>query len=120
MGMKVGFMEGLHFMEGLQMTMFEGKTAGGKFRQCMLVGMSVVFMILAGLVIPATVQIEPALAIMNGAPPCPGDVDGDGIAVDIDDLLDVIACFGQTVAGNPDCAIADVAPPPSGDGIVNY
>ena len=46
----------------------------------------------------------------------PGDLDGDG-DVDQDDLGIVVSCFGQFVADNPDCAIADVAPPP--DGVVN-
>ena len=48
----------------------------------------------------------------------PGDVDGDGV-VDMDDLGIVFGCFGQLVADNPECAIADVAPPPDGDGVIN-
>ncbi len=39
--------------------------------------------------------------------------------MDIDDLQIVVDCFGQFVVDNPDCAIADVAPPPDGDGVVN-
>ena len=50
--------------------------------------------------------------------PVPGDLDGDG-DVDQDDLGIVVNCFGQFVADNPDCAIADVAPPPNGDGVIN-
>lgn len=48
----------------------------------------------------------------------PGDLNGDDI-VDTDDLNIVLGCFGQTVAANPACAIADVAPPPDGDGFIN-
>jgi len=48
--------------------------------------------------------------------PLDGDLNGDGV-VDIDDLAIAISCFGQSVATNPPCAIADVAPPP--DGLVN-
>ncbi|MEE8302485.1 MAG: LamG domain-containing protein, partial [Candidatus Tectomicrobia bacterium] len=48
----------------------------------------------------------------------PGDLDGDG-DVDQDDLGIVVNCFGQFVADTPDCAIADVAPPPNGDGVIN-
>ena len=47
-----------------------------------------------------------------------GDLDGDS-DVDQDDLGIVVNCFGQFVADNPDCAIADVAPPPNGDGVIN-
>ena len=47
-----------------------------------------------------------------------GDIDGDG-DVDMDDLLIVVGCFGQLVANNPDCARADVASPPDGDGVIN-
>ncbi len=54
----------------------------------------------------------------EGAEPEPGDLDGDG-DVDRDDLNIVVSCFGQFVADNPDCAIADVAPPPNGDGVIN-
>ena len=39
--------------------------------------------------------------------------------VDVDDLQLVVDCFGQFVVDNPDCAIADVALPPAGDGIIN-
>ncbi len=53
------------------MTMFEGKTGGDTCRQRLLGVMSVVCMILAGLVIPATVGFAPAWAMM-------GDVDGKG------------------------------------------
>ncbi len=45
-------------------------------------------------------------------------LDDDG-AVDQDDLGIVVNCFGQVVAENPGCTIADVAPPPDGDGVVN-
>jgi len=47
----------------------------------------------------------------------PGDLNGDG-DVDQDDLGIVLNCFGQVVADNPDCAIADVAPPPDGGGVI--
>ncbi len=57
-----------------------------------------------------------------GAPsapiPGPADLDGDG-DVDVDDIGIVVSCFGQFVADNPACAIADVAPPPNGDGVIN-
>ncbi len=39
--------------------------------------------------------------------------------MDVDDLQLVVDCFGQFVVDNPDCAIADVALPPAGDGIIN-
>ncbi len=48
----------------------------------------------------------------------PADLDADG-DVDQDDLGIVVGCFGQFVADNSDCAIADVAPPPDGDGVIN-
>lgn len=44
----------------------------------------------------------------------PGDLNGDGV-VNMADVQVVVACFGQTVTSNPDCAIADV----NNDGLVN-
>ncbi len=57
-------------------------------------------------------------SVIEEMAPVPGDIDGDD-DVDQDDLGIVVNCFGQFVADNPDCAIADVAPPPDGDGIIN-
>ncbi len=58
-------------MEGLHMTMVEGKTGGDTCRQRLLGVMRMVCVILAGLVIPATGGFAPAWAMM-------GDVDGNG------------------------------------------
>jgi hypothetical protein len=54
------------------------------------------------------------------ADPCSvADLDGDG-DVDMDDLMGVVMCFGQTAPFAPSCDIADVAtPPPLGDGVIN-
>ncbi len=48
----------------------------------------------------------------------PGNLDGDS-DVDMDDLMIVVGCFGQSAPLAPPCDAADLAPPPSGDGVIN-
>ncbi len=48
----------------------------------------------------------------------PADLDGNSV-VNMADLMIVVSCFGQSAPLVPPCDAADLAPPPSGDGVIN-
>ncbi len=67
-------------------------------------------------VLPTTSRAT--FTLLDCGTPVPGDLNGDGV-VDMDDLNDVVSCFGQAAPLTPPCDFADVASPPDGDGVIN-